>query len=86
MRRISQYFAFTDLHISFADSVVTTTTVKPGHQSALNCFTHYKPTLTPWCLAGCREWCASHRQSWAVKCTWMETCGDCSECAGACQL
>ena len=30
----------------------------------------------------CKNWCRSHVQNWAVKCTWSKTCDGCSECSG----
>ena len=30
----------------------------------------------------CQTWCASHKQTWSLKCMWSETCGGCPECSG----
>merc|ERR1712157_35787 len=37
---------------------------------------------SPCTTTACKQWCAPHAQPWSIKCTWPETCGECSQCSG----
>ena len=66
-------------------STARTTASESGHKlrSRLHCS---RCRLTPSCATVCKSWCSTNANAWEQKCTWMTTCGGCSECSRGCCL